>query len=152
MDKQLLLLIVTMILGSIASIACEQTVRTICDDSMDYRIEAYNHWVDEYNLDLEEGEPECEKVTREKEKKPWPQSAYNFYDELMSEYCSDVPTGCQLDPLDTGGIDASKSAIEDCFGELLRDAESCYTFSVDCQMSLTAWLNSPEGECLTLEE
>ena len=54
--------------------------------------------------------------------------------------------------IDTGGIDASKSDIEDCFGELLRDAESCYTFTVDCQMSLTAWLNSPEGECLTLDE
>ncbi len=180
MDKRLLLLIVIMAVALIAGSACEQTVRTKCDDSMDYRIEAYNNWVDEYNLTLEAGEPECEKVTRKKKKKPWPKSAYNFYQELMSEYCCDVPAECQLDPdlshctecqLDPDGqhcaecqldpdlphckgndIDASKSAIQDCFWELLQDAEFCYTFSVECQMSLTDWLNSPEGGCLTLEE
>jgi hypothetical protein len=128
MKKRLLLLIATMVVIFMVAAACEQTVRTKCDDSMDYRIEAYNDWVDA-------NDPECNKVTREKDKKPWPQGAYDFYEEWM------------LDMLD---LNASKSEIEDCYGELLRDAESCSTLTVDCQEA--AWVYLDSVGCLTGDE
>ena len=133
------------------ALACQMDVRTKCDDSMDYRIEAYNDWTDDYNANLGENEPECKKVSVPSDRRD-AQSAYNFYEELMEVYCVAEPTHCQLDPDDTGGIDASKSAIQDCFGDLLRDAEECYSRSVVCQDNLTEYLEDPDVECLTLEE
>lgn len=150
MQRRLLRFVFAMTFAVAMASACEMDVRTICDDSMDYRIEAYNTWTDDYNGSIEAGEPECKKVTREKEKKPWPKSAYNFYETLMADYCVAEPTSCQLDPGYTGGIDASKSAIQDCFGDLLRDAEECYTHSVNCQDNLTDYLEDPNVECFTL--
>lgn len=141
MKKRLLLLIATMGIILLAAVACEMDVRTICDDSMDYRIEAYNDWVDE-------NDPDCNKITREKERKPWPDSAYNFYEELMAAYCVAMPSHCQLE--NPSAVDASKSAIQDCFGDLLKDAEYCSTTSVVCQDNLAEYLDGVG--CLTADE
>ncbi len=141
MKKGLLLLIATMAVVFLVSVACEMDVRTKCDDTMDYRIEAYNDWIDD-------NDPDCKKITREKEKKPWPSSAYDFYEDLMADYCVAEPGDCQLES--ASALDASKSAIQDCFGDLLKDAEACYTYSVVCQENLTEYLDGVG--CLTPEE